>query len=525
MTDSALADPDLRNAMLIVTVLFTASLVLTRRLLWPRDEPHACPCAPTSAWANLAGLTSPWAPEYVLDLTRRLGDSHAFRVRLPFLSWQLYVLTDVEAARALLDDPAAAKPAWYYAPLNGCTGWASTVFTAPTLAACERDRRLAAPAFNATGLARARRACAKHAAALAASTVERACGTDGGVDVSQLSLRLCAGVVCEACFGYELSFAETEVLIEAVTCLAREYAQRRLANPLRAYASALLPEARRAAAASGRVRALCARMLQQHRAQGTAAPRDSLLAALDGPAAAATPDRAKLSELSGWLLAAVDTSAHALGWLLCELAAAGADGPQRDARAEARASAGGQRGAPAAPLLDACVRETLRLHPPTAFLVRTTASALPLRARRGPGARAPAGGGGAADPSTAPAAAVPAGAHVLVPIFALQRSAAAFEEPDSFVPERWRAQGGVSSAPHSRLAQSCLPFGAGRRACPGEAWARASVAALAAELLARYELSALQPPLPYTVRTRMPFCARLRVEHARSADASAPRSE
>ncbi|KAL6875641.1 hypothetical protein ACP4OV_013154 [Aristida adscensionis] len=100
------------------------------------------------------------------------------------------------------------------------------------------------------------------------------------------------------------------------------------------------------------------------------------------------------------------------------------------------------------PFLACVVRETLRLHPPIPVLLHE-----------------------AAENRVVGGYAVPRGARVMVNLWAIGRHRAAWKDPDAFRPSRFAA-GGEGEAAGVDLRGGCfelLPFGSGRRSCPGMA--------------------------------------------------------
>ena len=117
----------------------------------------------------------------------------------------------------------------------------------------------------------------------------------------------------------------------------------------------------------------------------------------------------------------------------------------------------------ALPLLDAVVREALRLYPPIHS---------GLRAELGSGHR------------------------VMVSYFLLHRHQGIWPEADTFNPDRW--QRGVTPG-----AYAYLPFGAGPRYCPGATFARLEVKWLLARLLQRASLHPVSRPPRIAMRAAL----------------------
>lgn len=92
--------------------------------------------------------------------------------------------------------------------------------------------------------------------------------------------------------------------------------------------------------------------------------------------------------------------------------------------------------------LSCCIKETLRLHPPIPLLLHETAEECELAGYR-----------------------VPARTTVKVNVWAIARDGAAWEDADSFKPARFAA---AEEAPDFKgTCFGFIPFGSGRRSCPG----------------------------------------------------------
>lgn len=118
--------------------------------------------------------------------------------------------------------------------------------------------------------------------------------------------------------------------------------------------------------------------------------------------------------------------------------------------------------------LNAVVKEVMRLHPSLPMLPRevVTDDGMPL--------------GGFW---------VPKGTCIMVNLLALGRDATSWPEPEEFVPERFLGGGGGGGRPLSFRGSdfSYIPFGAGRRVCPGMDLAARFVPLVLASLLYRVE--------------------------------------
>ncbi|CAL5064754.1 unnamed protein product [Urochloa decumbens] len=180
------------------------------------------------------------------------------------------------------------------------------------------------------------------------------------------------------------------------------------------------------------------------------------------------------------IAAATETTAVTLEWAMAELArnprvmaklqdeiarVAGAGNAKQDAIAEAELSRMGY--------LRAVIKEVLRLHPPAPLLIpRESMAAAALQ-------------GGRYE--------IPAGTTLLVNAWAIGRDPAAWDAPEEFRPERFLA-GGAAGGGGSRPAvdfrgtdYQLLPFGAGRRICPGINFAQPVLELALASLLRHFD--------------------------------------
>jgi cytochrome P450 len=117
------------------------------------------------------------------------------------------------------------------------------------------------------------------------------------------------------------------------------------------------------------------------------------------------------------------------------------------------------------PYLQAVVKEAMRLHPVAPIL-------LPHQAVE--------------DGVEVGGYAVPKGSTVIFNTWAIMRDPAAWERPDEFLPERWFLDG-VAKMNFRGKDFEFLPFGSGRRVCPGLPMAERVVPFLLASLLHGFE--------------------------------------
>ncbi len=170
-----------------------------------------------------------------------------------------------------------------------------------------------------------------------------------------------------------------------------------------------------------------------------------------------------------------DTSAMAISWALYLLA-------KRPEKQAILRTALGESGLPehlsyaavrATPYLDQVVKETLRLYPPLPFLARRATAADRFGAWT-----------------------IGKNATVITILYVLHRHASLWENPGEFLPERFGASGTI-------IPGAYLPFGLGRRVCPGRALAEVQTLCALAAIIGRFEVSFPDDFVPVEVETRI----------------------
>jgi len=216
---------------------------------------------------------------------------------------------------------------------------------------------------------------------------------------------------------------------------------------------------------------------------------DFLSLLIAGTDAAGQPlsDRQIRDEVVTMFLAGHETGAASLSWALYLLAQA----PAVTRRLGVELAAGSGEA-----LLDQVMREALRLYPPAYRISRTAVQ----------------------DCSAGPFP-IKAGDEVLIPQWAVHRSARHFSEPDAFRPERWTAD---FTARLPRFAY--FPFGGGPRTCIGNSFAEQEGRIVLGEICRRFELSvpARSDVAPYLGVTLQPRDNRLNLVVRQRRDGGAP---
>lgn len=405
-----------------------------------------------------------------LGFAARLHAQHGDAVRLKVLSTDVHYLFRPEAARQVLvnhqDD--FAKDQRTLGVMQSVHG--ANVITTEG-AAWERQRRMLAPAFAPKRIA----ACAASMAAAADECASRELPAEAGasavVDVDGLTTRITMDVILRALFSYRYKPEEAAAVSTAVRALSRQL-MREFFWPLRPVAWLPYPgraeKARNLAVIHGLIRARI-EARRRDAADGAEAGEDILelmLAARDEQADASQAmlsDAEILDNCVGLFGAGHDTSATALTWWIGLMAT------HPDIAAQVRDEVRGlpeEHAAAAAEiaearLLNATIKEAMRLYPPSAAtFTRRALRDVELDGRT-----------------------IARGALVIIPIWNLHHDDRWFPEPGAFRPERFLP--GAPALPRSAF----MPFGIGPHFCLGQQFATAEMALVAARLIRRHGFS------------------------------------
>lgn len=320
----------------------------------------------------------------------------------------------------------------------------------------KRQRKLAAPSFSRADVAVYARAMVERTAALVAD-VGAAEVRDVHTDMTSVTL----DVVVRTLFGREATGVED--VGETVGALLSAY-RRAYIGPQRMLPS-WVPTGSRRTFRRGvrRIDEVLAGIIAEARASQRRGSDllSRLLAATDDEGSGMS-DRQLRDEIVTMFLAGHETTAIALTSALY-LLATNPDIAAR-VRAELDAKLGGRPAeaadAPQLKLLDAVVRETMRLYPPAWIIGRE-----------------------AVRPIDIPGAHIPAGSQILMSQWVLHRDPRWFDQPTTFRPDRWLD--GSTSSIHR---YAYIPFGGGPRVCIGNHFAMLEAVLILATFLQRLEV-------------------------------------
>jgi cytochrome P450 len=359
-----------------------------------------------------------------------------------------------------------------------------------------RQRRTIQPAFHGQRLARYR--------TLMSAAVQRLCESfgDGGVrNIHHDMTDLCFEALAQSLFGEDMSEARPLVAAaaEALHQFHHLHAQwigtagglafaavravsTAMGRPDFVIDPTLLPTsyARRYRDATAALDRYVTRLVARRRAAPTGDDFLSMLLAARDDTGAPLSERQIRDEVVTMFLAGHETAASSLTWALYLLAAHPPAAQRLAAALDRDAGGAGEHE------IDRVMREALRLYPPAYRISRTAVQACEL-------------GGHAVKP----------GVEIMIPQWAVHRSARFYDEPDAFRPERWTP---AFTAALPRFAY--FPFGGGPRTCIGNAFAEIEGSVALGHIVRRYELRV--PPhaqvAPYLGVTLLPRANVLELE-------------
>ena len=199
--------------------------------------------------------------------------------------------------------------------------------------------------------------------------------------------------------------------------------------------------------------------------------RDDLLSTL---ITAESPDGEQLTDaeirdnLLTFLIAGHETTSLALGYTVrCLAEHPSSAAAVRDELADG-ATTPSVRGIDSPPLLEGAIAESMRLYPPAFVMFRRATTDAVVRGYR-----------------------IPAGTIVTLPQFHVHRDDRYFENPDSFIPERW-----TPAFRESLPDYAFFPFGGGPRHCIGMRFAMLELRTVLSRILPDWEFDLVSNPEP-----------------------------
>jgi len=391
--------------------------------------------------------------------TMKMGEVH-----IPALSF--YVTNELPLVRRVLDEEATQFPkhSFLNSVLDPLIG--NSVFSANGADWAEQ-RAMVNPAFGHTAL---KRVFASMAAAVD-ETVARIAREDLShpVEIDFFITHLAADIIYRTLFSVPLDEPGSREIFDAFNAYQR-HAQR--ASMLRLYRLPQFGYLERSNRDAARIHAVFAPIVAQRYAathERGERSEDILQSLIDArhPDSGATFTQAQVMEqISTIFLAGHETSASAITWALYLLSRDPA--LQDEVRAEARPGPLAYEDLRRLATTRNVFRETLRLYPPVAFLLREVTCPVQMRDKH-------------LDP----------GALVVVSPWLIQRNGDNFPEPHGFDPARFDDPAQAGACRHAYL-----PFGKGPRVCVGAGFANQEALLAIAGMVQAFRLEPVPGDVP-----------------------------
>lgn len=517
---------------LTAITLFVSSLIVTwyfwKQRLYNYDPitgkklpPEAAPacntssnggkCRPFGFFEFLSGISGPNGPDFTLEICRRFG--YVFRVpgTRRMLLKDVFLVADPKIARSMLENRKNNFKAWRPYSLFEYTTGGENFFSANGHRT-NHVRKATSMAFSS------------HNVSDMAKTIDNIVDewidqrlqplyleTGNPIDIDQEMIFLTADVISQVGFEYVMGTEEKTTFVNHLRDVIHINLSRR-SHPLKRgrWFAYLFPDVRRARRATkelqqkAKVFLMKSRQRQQEQQQQKATGggegdgvinTNSLIYIISNDPDYESDDQ-RARDILMFFFAGFDTTAHSIAWTMLEMA----KNPQEQikvrqslkewANSSSKKENGGGGGGGSdsngfryCPELKHVTRESLRLHPPA-----------PLGGYRILGE----------DISISKDVVIPKGSLCGVPIYSLMRNHLVFDDPNSFVPSRWKN-------PTEDVMKAFMPFLVGKRNCLGQALANVELTGVVGRLCRDFEFEIANEGSPHFAVTYHPMGSLLKV--------------
>jgi cytochrome P450 len=417
----------------------------------------------------IINLMSTTGPQFLLNVARDLrGGSETtkhvlvFQVPelrlLPFIPppFLVFVVADYRIARTILENPAGTKPHIAYEFFDLIAG--GDTFISHSGHRANHARKAISPAFAPQNVKRMTEIIER----ILETWIDESLKDAAELDIAAEMVMITTDIISQVGFNYNMSLAERAGFVEDMNIASEEFFL--VLNPLRKLqaTSWMFGGVRQARRATKRLHRVCYKMLEEYRRcrqEDPNSPVHSTIVAMVANNSEYQSDRQRASDMLVFFYAGYDTTASALGWTFLELARH----PKEQTKLrQALRNCSSKEEMRNCDTLKNVSREILRLHTPAALgSTRELPFDLPV-------------------PDTSQV--IPAGSVCFMPFYLILRDGSVFENPDSFVPDRW-------NNPSPESLKALIPFAAGRRNCIGMSLAQAEMSAIIARMCSVYQFT------------------------------------
>jgi len=244
-----------------------------------KDKMITVPMATFDVFSVIKGMTSSQPHEYLLQLARA-SKRTVFRLPLPIFQItpipklrRVFVVSDVQLARRILQDSASDKPPEIYSSFENITN-RPVMFTSRNSAYTKSIRKIAHVAFSQKK--QMHLIIKKHVDQWLDGRLRKFSISGKSFDPVDEALAVTFYIICEAAFGYEASYDEFRLFTDNLDMALTEFAYRQSTNPLRKLFWFLLPGVWKARRAAKLVMEFAERMRRSYNTSGNDSFMDSL---------------------------------------------------------------------------------------------------------------------------------------------------------------------------------------------------------------------------------------------------------
>jgi cytochrome P450 len=396
-------------------------------------------------------------PQSILAWHRRFGYPVFYTPDI-LVRGNVAIVADAEVMREILMSPTSTKPGIYKRSEN-LTG-AKTMFS-ENGSRWMHVRKSIACAFSSSHVKRMSEVTIKHTLEFM-EVLDDLHEKNKSFDIGKAMIQLTLKIICEAAFEFDMDTLDQEIFLKELEIVLLE--NRNGIIPLRWRFGYLFPKVRRQHVGTKRLAALGRKILEiyntlQNPIRGTVLDcivRDESY----------ENDEERIADIIVLLVAGHDTTAYSLAWLFLELAKNKEQ--QRKLRSELQSSSNLQERLQI-PFLHYVIKEGMRLHPV-----------------------APVGGIRMCNQDfhyvvediagTKVQHKIPKDTIVVLSSLCILRGHSYFDEPDSFLPDRWRD-------PSEQASRAFFPFIVGKRSCIGKPLAIAEIQTILSTFILKYSWS------------------------------------
>jgi cytochrome P450/NADPH-cytochrome P450 reductase len=398
------------------------------------------------------------APFYLLDIAREMKQPlYGLPIAPPGL--RMYVVSDHRLARTILEDPKSIKPSLGYG-LFAATAGGENFFTAEGQR-FKHVRKSTNVAFAPQNVKRMVDIVDDVVSNWSATKLEPICiEKNEAINIDAELARITMDVLGRVAFDYKFSSEEMDTMSNALNIAFFEFgltAGKSIFRQL-SITSWMYASHRNGVKASKELQSLCRKILDSHRSQRDDVRTDTVIYLIANDLDYKSEEE-RIRDMVVYVAGGYDTTSQTLNWIMLELAR----NPKEQTKLwSALKSCASDDEARNCTVLKNVIREGLRLHPAAALgSLREIARDIPVPDSK---------------------LVVPAKSWCFVPYLVVQRNGDVYNDPDSFIPDRW-------TNPSEAAMKAFLSFSAGRRGCQGQALANTELSVVLAKLCSRYEFS------------------------------------